>query len=87
MNNDYNNDCIVWDDNDRAPEMARLTQEKWGGHVFVSTSRPGFAAWFSMRWTPSRTFQHPVLRSIDGILNPPREPSALPAARSNRWLG
>jgi hypothetical protein len=45
-------------------------REKWGGWVFVSTTEPGYVAWFDLSHTPSMVLRHPLTRSHDGVLNP-----------------
>ena len=55
---------------DRGLEMARQNQKTWGGHVFMSTSQPGYVIWFDRNWCLGEIMTHELTRGHSGLINP-----------------
>jgi len=71
---------------DRGLEMALSNQQAWGGHVFVSSTRPGYVVWFDTSHTPSDVLSHEAVRGHDGEINPaPHRSPVAPQRRPWDW--
>ena len=64
--------AAVWtvENGEKGLGAALSNQDAWGGHVFVSTSSPGYVVWFDLTYTPSMVLAHELTRGHTGVLNP-----------------
>jgi len=66
-------------------DEARANQEAWGGHVFKSTTRPGYVVWFDSNYTPSEIMTHDVVKGHSGIINPSKDEEEECPQNIERW--